>query len=593
MKPGINTQDSSYTSDSLHYSSSEEQTNFLNVHNNINNNTHLNTNLNNNNKTNNTNIFHTHNIQNIPRRLDNLKFGKFHLIIILALGTTWILDGYEVSLLSVLSGVIKQMYNMNDTEIGAAGSVYLSGAVTGALFFGYLASKLGRKMLFSITLIIYIISIVATSAAINKYMFYGCRFATGLAVGGEYSAIFAAIDELLPPYVRGRADLIIDGTWHFGSCLASISGYVTLTYISSDSNSYIAVRCLFVIGAILACCIIYLRKNVPESPRWLLYKGRIHEAVKIVNEIEAQCVIRKKEPTNKNNQYSKDNTLDSKFNLLNEEGNKDDNTTNTAYNPNNPNTTPIKNLERKEITIKKICNVLFRVHPKRFFYAASLMASQAFFYNGVFYTYTLILQKFENISKETVGLYLIPLSVASFTGPLFIGPFFDSWSRRKMILLTYLSTFVLLTITAFNFLFGYFNFFIQQCLWFITFFIASPGASSAHLTVSEIFPLEMRSQALAIFFSIGYGVGGIVAPLLMGALVNENDKTSIFYAYIISAIIMALGGIIGFTFGIDAERKSLEDIAGNMLDDEETNVNNSNNNANNTSGNNENKTRKD
>ena len=213
--------------------------------------------------------------QEIPRRLDALPFSKFHLFVIVTLGISWILDGFEVSLLSVLSGVLKRMFVMTDSEIGLAGSLYLSGCVMGSLFFGFLASKWGRKLLFTVTLGVYVISIIITTVAINKYMFLAARFFTGISVGGEYSSIFAAIDELIPPNIRGRADLIIDGTWYFGSIIASVFGYVVLNYL--DEYGDISVRFLFLLGAVLALPVILLRKNIPESPRWLLYRGQYNK----------------------------------------------------------------------------------------------------------------------------------------------------------------------------------------------------------------------------------------------------------------------------------------------------------------------------
>ena len=479
----------------------------------------------------------------IPKRLDSLKFSNFHLMIIFALGISWVLDGYEVSLLSVLSGVLKDTFIMNDKEIGFAGSCYLMGCVTGSLGFGYLASKVGRKSLFSMTLGLYTISIVLTATSFDKYMFFFCRFLTGTSVGGEYSSIFAAIDELIPAYVRGRADLIIDGTWHLGSLIAAILSYFSLNYINPSEISLVS-RFLFLAGAILAFPVIYMRKFLPESPRWLLYKEQYKEAFRIVDEIESKCERRV------NNYENKDYES---FNPLIEKSKIDKNLI-------------LNNKDYKEISFKDIFLILFCKYRTRFFYGLVLMASQAFFYNGIFYTYTLILQKFYFVSKEVVGLYLVPLSLASFTGPIFLGSYFDSWGRRKMILLTFFSSGIFLIFQSVSFLNDWLPFYMTQILWFIIFFIASPGASSAHLTVSEIFPVEMRSQAMAIFFSCGLGIGGVIAPTLYANFVSENNRTSIFYSYILSAFIMIFAGIFGFCFGVDAENKSLEEISKNVND---------------------------
>jgi MFS family permease len=482
--------------------------------------------------------------ENIVKRLDKLEFSSFHLMVISALGVSWVLDGYEVSLLSVLSGIIENSFSMNDTEIGLASSLYLIGCVSGSLFFGLLAAKWGRRALFSITLGLYILSIIFTAFSVNKYMLFIFRFFTGVAVGGEYSSIFAAIDELIPASVRGRADLIIDGTWHFGSCMASLLSYLFLTVMPNYQE--LVLRGLFLIGVILAFPVIYLRKYIPESPRWLLYKGRYKEAITTVESIETKCHCTGTEEN---------------INLLN--------------NNINVSSKEIENENTEEISFKEIFTILFKKHRTRFLYGLTLMASQAFFYNGIFYTYSLILRNFYFISKETVGLYMIPLSVASFLGPVVLGKYFDTWSRRGMIALTFSTSGFLLILTAINFISGVFGFVTQQVLWFITFFIASPAASSAHLTVSEIFPLEMRSQAMAIFFSMGLGTGGVIAPFFFGLLINSNNKTSIFYSYLVAAFIMIFAGVIGLLYGVDAENKSLEEISKDIRDDDsELNENN-------------------
>lgn len=478
--------------------------------------------------------------------LDNLPFSRYHMWIIASLGVFWILDGYEVSLLSVLSGVLKGVFFMSDSEIGLCGSLYLFGCVVGSLLFGYLSSIKGRKFLFTVTLVIYAISITATAVAVNKYMFMVCRFFTGISVGGEYSSIFAAIDELIPPSVRGRADIITDGTWHFGSTLASIFSFLTLNYFQTAQE--VVVRMLFLIGVVLALPVIYLRRSIPESPRWLMYKGQYKEAVNVVRRIQMKC-------RSKQNMY---NSEDQERLIV--ESNTDSSNEISARN--------VQNQTVEDIKFTLILKELFVKHRTRFFYALTLMASQAFFYNGIFYTYTLVLQNFYHIPKEKAGLYLIPLSIASFTGPLALGKFYDSWSRRKMIALTFALSGLLLTFTAFNFITNTFNFTIQQILWFLTFFIASPAASSAHLTVSEIFPIELRSQAMAIFFSFGLGIGGVCAPFIYGTFIEKDNKFTIFCSYLLAAFIMLFASVIGYCFGVDAENKSLEQISKDIREEE-------------------------
>jgi MFS family permease len=481
--------------------------------------------------------------ENIAMRLDKLEFSGFHLMIISALGVSWVLDGYEVSLMSVLSGIVETHFSMNNAELGFTSSLYLTGCVSGSLIFGLLAAKWGRKALFSITLGVYVFSIIFTAFSVNKYMLFTFRFLTGVAVGGEYSSIFAAIDELIPASVRGRADLIIDGTWHFGSCMASVLSYLSLTYFPKQYLGQTLVG-LFLLGVILAFPVIYLRSFIPESPRWLLYKGRYKEAITTVETIETRC----------RNGVVEENAI-----LLN-----------TTFNANSN----IENEDTEDVTFKEIFSIIFGKYRKRALYALILMASQAFFYNGIFYTYSLILRNYYYISDESVGLYMIPLSVASFLGPVVLGKYFDTWSRRGMIALTFITSGFLLTASAFNFITDTFDFTIQQVLWFITFFIASPAASSAHLTVSEIFPLEMRSQAMAIFFSMGLGTGGVIAPFFFGSLIDSNNKLTIFYSYLLAAGIMIFAGIFGLLYGVDAENKSLEEISRNLRDDESVLVEN-------------------
>jgi MFS family permease len=477
----------------------------------------------------------------IPKKLDSLEFSFFHFIIVFSLGISWVLDGYEVTLLSVLSGVLRINLNMADYEIGLTGSLYLLGCVSGSLFFGFLAYKWGRKSLFNFTLGIYVFSIIMTSFAINKQMFFLSRFLTGVAVGGEYSSIFAAIDELIPSYCRGRTDLIIDGTWHLGSLISAILSHYTLNL--NKNNQDLTLRILFGIGAVIAIPVIYLRTFIPESPRWLLLKRKYKEALNICNYIESRCNKRNNYIDNNNNNYDNYNYNEIDNHKLND----------LSINRN-------KKIDYRDYSMISVFLDLFKRNKTKFFYSFILMASQAFFYNGIFYTFSLILLNFYSISKEDVGLYLIPISLSSFMGPILFGRFFDSWSRRKMIALTFTSTGFFLTLVNFNFLYEFFDFKIQQILWFITFLVASPAASSAHLTISEIFPIEVRSQSMAIFFSLGLGVGGVFSPFFFGLIINKNEKSTIFLSYLIAAFVMISAGIFGYFFGVDSENKSLEEI---------------------------------
>lgn len=496
----------------------------------------------------------------IPKKLDSLEFSFFHFLIVFSLGISWILDGYEVTLLSVLSGVLRINLEMADYEIGLTGSLYLLGCVTGSLFFGFLAYKWGRKTLFNFTLGIYIFSILMSSLSVNKQMFFLSRFLTGVSVGGEYSSIFAAIDELIPAYCRGRTDLIIDGTWHLGSFFSAIISHLALNI--NKENQDLTLRLLFGLGAIIAIPVIYLRTFIPESPRWLLLKKKYKEAIKICDYIESRC-NKRKTIEDKNHEYDvylrneggfRNRILIDGDNQIPKFDNFSDNKVNDISINRN------KKADYKDLSMMSVFLDLFKRNKTKFFYSFILMSSQAFFYNGIFYTFSLILLNFYSIPKEDVGLYLIPISFASFMGPIIFGRFFDSWSRRKMIALTFISTGICLTIVNFNFLYGYFSFKVQQCFWFVTFLIASPAASSAHLTISEIFPIEVRSQAMAIFFSLGLGVGGVFSPLFYGMIINKNEKFSIFLAYLVAALVMISAGVFGYFFGVDSENKSLEEI---------------------------------
>jgi len=468
----------------------------------------------------------------LTKRIDKTEFSRWHVYVILALGVTWIFDGYEVSMLSLASIELKEYFSKDDQEITLIASCYLMGCCCGALFFGFLASKYGRKRLFSITLLIYIFSIIAISCSWKYYQLLIFRFMTGLGVGGEYTAIFAAIDELVPPEMRGRVDIILDGSWHFGSFCASVISLLFYWIFTLKSNVW---RALFIFGGLGAFPIVYLRRGIPESPRWLIYQGRVNEAEVIIRHIE-KC--------------SQENSFAGFQSQSNE---------NNLHNNNRSIEGKIHN-NRKDSTLSVIWDYFWNKHPKRVILGMTMITSQAFFYNGIFYTYALILNQFYGVSKEINGVYMIPLSLASFAGPIFIAPHFDTWGRKQMICLSYTLSSLLLFICALLFYYNVLNLFNQCLFWFIVFFIASPGASSAHLTISELFPVEIRSQAMAIFFALGLGIGGVVAPYFFGILIAESSRGYVAIGYMISAFFMLIGGIVGWFFGVEAEGKSLEEL---------------------------------
>lgn len=499
--------------------------------------------------------------------LDSYEFGRFHLLIILALGTTWILDGYEVSLVSSLSKYLSELGITSNEEFGYLGFFYLAGAVSGSLIFGYLASYYGRKRLFQVTLIIYIVSILTITFSYSKIQFYIARFFTGVAIGGEYSAIFSSIDELLPAYIRGRADLIIDGTWHIGSALSAVISFLVIN--NSKAEEGLLIRMLFGAGSILAIVVIILRMFIPESPRWLINKGRVVEAMRILKKIDGQCECREsdvnekeKSSTRKTGNYSEH--IDKMINNINIDNDNEKLTTDIHIGDSSKiSDLSIQNTyQQKKINSHSLYYIFkYMIFKKksRFFYAFILISTQAFFYLGTFYSFTNILTDIFHINKSYSMLYLIPLSFASFLGPILFGHLFDTYSRRKMIVITNLITFLFTSIIAFSFIFNFLPFYLFETILFFTFLFASPAASSAHLTISEIFPIEIRCQALGFFFSCGYGITS-VAPYLFSVLAENGNHVYIGILYLISGFSMGLAGVVSYYIGVDCENKSLEEI---------------------------------
>src|SRR5215831_5281417 len=457
----------------------------------------------------------------IPSRLDRLPWGRFHTLVVAALGITWILDGLEVTLAGSLAGALKQSPSLrfSNTDIGFASSAYVAGAVLGAIFFGWLTDRLGRKKLFFITLAVYLTATAATAFSWNIASFAFFRFVTGAGIGGEYSAINSTIQELVPARVRGWNDLMINGSFWIGAALGALGSLVVLDPAIVDPD--FGWRLAFLIGAGLACVIFLMRFWIPESPRWLMTHGRIDEALRIVTDIEARF----------------------------------------------PSLAPAHGLPRVRLRARKstplhlVAHTLFQQYRRRALVGLSLMASQAFFYNAIFFTYALILTDFYGIAADQVGWYLLPFAVGNFSGPILIGRFFDSHGRRLMIALTYIVSGVLLAITGWLFKESLIDATTQTVCWMVIFFFASSAASSAYLTVSETFPLEIRALAIAFFYAVGTAIGGIAGPLLFGFLIDTGSRTSVFAGYLLGAALMVAGGCIAWRWGIDAERKPLEEVA--------------------------------
>ena len=462
---------------------------------------------------------------NIPSRMDRLPWSRWHWLVVISLGITWILDGLEVTIVGAIASVLKdpQTLKLSDVEVSGAGSAYLVGAVLGALFFGRMTDKLGRKLLFMVTLSVYLVATIATAFSMNFYWFAACRFLTGAGIGGEYAAINSAIDELIPARARGWTDLAINGTWWVGTAFGAAATTLLLNPHLLPVN--LGWRLAFGIGAVLGLAILLVRRYVPESPRWLMMHGRFEEADQVVDMIEHEVM--------------KEDHIQS---LPEPEGS-------------------ILIRPQGTVSFGQIARTMLKDYPTRSLLGFSLMVGQAFLYNAIFFTYALVLSTFYHIPASTVGLYLIPFAIGNILGPLTIGRLFDTVGRRKMISFTYIISGVLLTITGWLFVQGALNAVTQTICWSIIFFFASAGASSAYLTVSEVFPLEVRALAIAFFYAIGTAAGGVLAPVLFGALIQSGKALNVFYGDLFGALLMAGAGVIEWFFGVNAERQSLESIA--------------------------------
>jgi MFS family permease len=459
----------------------------------------------------------------IPARLDRLPWTRWHWRIVIALGVAWVLDGLEVTIVGSIGGVLERSDTLALTasHIGWAGSLYVGGAVLGALVFGRLADRLGRKRLFMLTLAVYMGATVATAFSTGFTSFAICRFLTGVGIGGEYAAINSAIDELIPARVRGRVNLAINGSFWIGAALGALISLVLLDV--RVLGPQLGWRAGFLLGAVLAIAILLVRRHVPESPRWLIAHGRADEAERIVADIERQAQA---------------------------EGG-----------PLAPVTGQVVLARRDTPTLAEVWHVLWRRYRTRSAVVLALMVSQAFFYNAIFFTYALVLTRFHQVDETQVGLYIVPFAIGNVLGPLLLGPLFDRLGRRVMIAATYALSGVALALTGWGFLAGVLNATTQTLAWSVVFFLASAAASSAYLTVSEVFPLEMRALAISIFYAVGTGVGGFAAPALFGALIESGDRANVFAGYLFGAVLVVAAAAIAWRWAVNAERKPLEEVA--------------------------------
>jgi MFS family permease len=460
----------------------------------------------------------------IPARLDRLPWGRFHTLVVAALGITWILDGLEVTLAGALAGALRDSpaLRLTSVEVGLAGSAYIAGAVLGALFFGWLTDRLGRKTLFFITVAVYATATVATAFSWNFLSFAFFRFLTGAGIGGEYAAINSTIQELIPARVRGWTDLVINGSFWIGAAIGAGASIVLLDPAIVDPE--LGWRLAFFIGGVLGVFIFLMRFWIPESPRWLITHGRPEQAEKIVTGIEAKM-------------------------------RSDGHALPPVDGPR------IRMRARSHTPLTEVAQHLFRTQTQRTMVGLSLMGAQAFFYNAIFFTYALVLTDFYSIPSGQVGWYILPFAAGNFLGPVFLGRFFDTLGRRPMIVFTYLMSGVLLAATGWLFSQELLSAEAQTFAWMVIFFFASAAASSAYLTVSETFPLELRALAIAFFYAVGTGIGGVLGPWLIGVLIDTGSRMSLFAGYLLGAALMIAAAGVMWRWGIAAERRPLEEVA--------------------------------
>jgi MFS family permease len=461
----------------------------------------------------------------IPSRLDRLPWSRFHWMVVIGLGTVWILDGLEVTIVGSIGDRLTEPgsgITLDASQIGTAAAFYVAGACLGALFFGQLTDRFGRKKLFLLTLGVYIAATVATAFSFAAWYFYAARFFTGTGIGGEYAAINSAIDELIPARVRGRVDLIINGSYWVGAAGGALAAVALLDTALFAAD--LGWRLAFGIGALLGVGILLVRRNVPESPRWLFIHGRDEEAEEIVGQIEEEV----RESTGEE---------------LSEPGDS------LVVEP------------RERIPFRVIARTAFSKYPRRTILGLSLFVGQAFLYNAVTFDLGTLLGEFFNVGSGTIPLYIALFAASNFLGPLTLGRLFDTVGRKPMVSFTYLGSALITAILGVFLLGNDLTTWSFMAFILAIFFLASAGASSAYLTVSEIFPMETRALSIAFFYAVGTAAGGIVGPLLFGHLINTGEQSAVAIGFFIGAVVMAIGGVAELAFGVKAEQRQLEDIA--------------------------------
>ena len=460
----------------------------------------------------------------LPARLDALPWSGWHTLVVTALGITWVLDGLEVTLAGAVGNALRDpaALGLSQTQVGLSGTWYLIGAVVGALVFGWATDRFGRKKLFFVTLALYVSATAATAFSWNAASYFAFRALTGAGIGGEYAAINSAVDELIPARVRGHVDLLINSTFWLGAALGSGATMVLLNPRHFDvAHGW---RYAFGIGAVLGVGILFLRKAVPESPRWLMTHGRRAEAERIVQDVECRATHDRGAPAVPHDL--------------------------TEIRP------------RTHTPWREIFHTMFVEHRTRSMLGLALMVAQAFFYNAVgFFTYALILGQFFHVSASGVSGHLLFFALGNVLGPVLLGRLFDVVGRKPMIVITYAASGILLAVTGYLFDRGLLTATTQSVAWSVIFFVASCAASAAYLTVSEVFPLELRGVAISLFYAVGTLVGGAAAPALFGRLIASGSRRHLFYGYLAATVLMLLGALAEAVWGVKAEGQSLEKIA--------------------------------
>jgi len=457
----------------------------------------------------------------VPARLDALPWSRFHWLVVTALGVTWILDGLEVTIVGSLTGALGDARTLHLTpqQIGLTGSFYIVGGVTGALVFGRLTDILGRKRLFTVTLAVYALATLATGFAWNFTSFVVFRALTGAGIGGEGAAMNSAIQELIPARFRGRTDLRINGSYWVGAAIAAVGAVVLLNPRVLPVE--IGWRVAFVGGAVLALIVIWARRYLPESPRWLMTHGRVAEAEAVVERIERASGVQP---------------------------------------PAHPHPR-IALKARQPAGLVQVARSLFLKYPRRTALGVTLMATQAFCYNAIFFTYGSILTVFYHVPSESIGWFLLPFAIGNFLGPLLLGPLFDTLGRKTMIAATYALSGLLLTLTGWLFAQGALDAAQLTTAWTVVFFFASAAASAAYLTVGECFPLETRAMVIGLFYAFGTAIGGIAGPAMFGAQIATGSRGELLGGYLIGGGLMLLAALAELILGVNAERRPLEDVA--------------------------------